>query len=623
MAMFSKDKEYDLSTISGDGAWVRWAEEKGFNPIVFGSGNLTNFIPFLPFLKMLMYLRNNSYDIIYVCGVRVSLAVRLCRFLFVGSKIIHGVRWNPSSINRLDLFFVFMEKLSGGLVDGYVTNSKAAKRTLTKRCGITSSKVKTIYNGIDSIPVKMQPLCSRPMEVLIVANLSPRKGHIPFLKVVELVKIKVPDVRFVFVGKDYMGGLFQKKISLPKYRKHINYKGFVSNPSDDYSRARVFVLPSLVNEGCPTSVLEAMSYSIPCVAHNIDGIPELIDHGKTGFLVKKGDYEEMSNLIVTLLRNPELSKKMGICAQEKVKSFFTMEKTFRKHSKLFSEMKNKIDDNFDNERNLDENTVIGFGDEWTRFSQEKLLEEERRKIFSDYFSIFPWELIDKDSKGADIGCGSGRWAIEFSPKVKKLTLIDASKDALNVAKKNLDNFDNVDFEHASVDRLPFQDRSLDFAYSLGVLHHVPDTGGAMQAIAKKMKTGAPFLVYLYYALENRSLLYRFTWRLSELIRFPVSRMPKMLRYFASQVLAMILYWPLTRFALLLERLGFDSRQVPLSCYRDKSFYVMRTDALDRFGTPLEKRFRKDEIKKMMIDAGFEEIRFREEEPFWCAVGIKK
>jgi glycosyltransferase involved in cell wall biosynthesis len=88
-----------------------------------------------------------------------------------------------------------------------------------------------------------------------------------------------------------------------------------------------------------------MSYSIPCVAHNIDGIPELIDHGKTGFLFKKGDYEEMSNSIVTLLRNPELSKKMGICAQEKVKSFFTMEKTFRKHSKLFSEMKNKIDDN--------------------------------------------------------------------------------------------------------------------------------------------------------------------------------------------------------------------------------------------------------------------------------------
>jgi len=62
--------------------------------------------------------------------------------------------------------------------------------------------------------------------------------------------------------------------------------------------------------------------------------------------------------------------------------------------------------------------------------------------------------------------------------------------------------------------------------------------------------------------------------------------------------------------------------VPLSFYRDHSFYTMRTDARDRFGTPLEKRFTRSQIEKMMLDAGLKEIRFSESAPYWCAVGVK-
>ena len=49
---------------------------------------------------------------------------------------------------------------------------------------------------------------------------------------------------------------------------------------------------------------------------------------------------------------------------------------------------------------------------------------------------------------------------------------------------------------------------------------------------------------------------------------------------------------------------------------------MRTDALDRFGTRLEKRFRRQEIITMLQSAGFKDIRFSDTQPFWCAVGIK-
>ena len=64
-------------------------------------------------------------------------------------------------------------------------------------------------------------------------------------------------------------------------------------------------------------------------------------------------------------------------------------------------------------------------------------------------------------------------------------------------------------------------------------------------------------------------------------------------------------------------------RLPLSAYRHLSFYTMRTDALDRFGTRLEQRFTRVEITAMMEQAGLEDIRFSEAIPYWCAVGKRK
>lgn len=272
--------------------------------------------------------------------------------------------------------------------------------------------------------------------------------------------------------------------------------------------------------------------------------------------------------------------------------------------------------------NLDISTVDGFGDEWSRFTQEGLDNAVRERIFQDYFSVFPWDILPSDAIGADIGCGSGRWAQVVAPRVGLLSLIDASSDALEVARSNLADKPNVRFEHASVCDLPMAEASLDFAYSLGVLHHVPDTSAAIRAIATKLKPGAPFLIYLYYAFDNRSVVYRVLWLISDGVRRVVSRLPFPLRYLASQILAILVYWPMARTALMLDRLGLLPMGWPLSYYRDKPLYVLRTDALDRFGTRLEQRFSRVEIHAMLSDAGFVDICFSDRPPFWCAVGIK-
>jgi precorrin-6B methylase 2 len=98
-------------------------------------------------------------------------------------------------------------------------------------------------------------------------------------------------------------------------------------------------------------------------------------------------------------------------------------------------------------KNTDPATVAGFGREWTTFSQSErdLTDEDRRAIFESYFAIFPWDRLPPRSVGADIGSGSGRWAVLATPRVGHPHAVDAAAEALAVARKNLAGFDSVSF----------------------------------------------------------------------------------------------------------------------------------------------------------------------------------
>ena len=273
-------------------------------------------------------------------------------------------------------------------------------------------------------------------------------------------------------------------------------------------------------------------------------------------------------------------------------------------------------------QNIDLDVVESFGKEWKSFDQSILSSKNLLIEFDKYFSIFPWEKLPEYSVGFDAGCGSGRWAQFIAPKVTKLHCIDPS-DAIDVAKKNLNQFDNCIFHRNGVSDIPLLDGSMDFGYSLGVLHHIPNTQKGLIDCVAKLKKGAPFLVYLYYAFDNQPVWYKWIWKLSDLVRRMVYRLPHKIKLIICSLIALFVYYPMARSAKIIDKLGYSIHSWPLSDYRNQSFYSLRTDALDRFGTKLEKRFTKLEVEEMMIKSGLGEIRFSNHPPFYCAVGIKK
>jgi SAM-dependent methyltransferase len=276
----------------------------------------------------------------------------------------------------------------------------------------------------------------------------------------------------------------------------------------------------------------------------------------------------------------------------------------------------------DDMTNIDLKTVKSFGDEWSRFDQTALSAEEAHKIFAEYFAVFPWGALPADAEGFDMGCGSGRWAQFVAPIVGRLHCIDPSA-AIEVARANLGRFTNVIFHRASVDELDLPPASQDFGYSLGVLHHVPDTAAAIRSCVELLKPGAPLLLYLYYAFENRPGWFRVLWRASDILRRMLHRLPPVLKHVVTDIIAATVYLPLARLSGALENVGIDVHGIPLSFYRHHSFYTMRTDARDRFGTPLEQRFTRAYIETMMREAGLVNMQFSTGAPYWCAVGFKQ
>jgi len=275
------------------------------------------------------------------------------------------------------------------------------------------------------------------------------------------------------------------------------------------------------------------------------------------------------------------------------------------------------------EPNYDYATIHSFGREWQRFAQNPLEAKELANLGQNYFRLLPEKYLRGEHEACDFGCGSGRWARLIAPRVRRLHCVDASQEVLRVARRNLTDHENICYHCCSLEDLNLPDETLDFAYCLGVLHHLPYPERGLRACIRKLKPGAPFLLYIYQKIERKPAWRHIFFSAVNILRQGVCQLPGPYVDLACDLLAFLVYLPLARLARLVEALGLEARHFPLAFYRQSSFYTMRTDARDRFGTPLEKRYSKEEVVAMIELCGLEKIRFSGRPPYWTAIGFRK
>ena len=272
------------------------------------------------------------------------------------------------------------------------------------------------------------------------------------------------------------------------------------------------------------------------------------------------------------------------------------------------------------DQNLDQQVIDSFGHEWAAFDYA---ENETDEALDAQFMAYctPIDLSQFDSKfsvAADFGAGSGRWTSRLLPFFSLVYALEPSDGANKVLRKKFSKESRIKVLQETVGANSITDESLDLAVSLGVLHHIPNTGLAIKDVASKIKGGGIFLCYLYYKLENKPLYYRGLFWTSNSLRWVISRLPYAIRKIITRIIAALIYFPFARTARLLANRGKDISNFPLHHYANMPFVMLQNDALDRFGTCLEQRFTKKEITEMLGDAGFNlaTLKFSDLEPFW-------
>ena len=277
--------------------------------------------------------------------------------------------------------------------------------------------------------------------------------------------------------------------------------------------------------------------------------------------------------------------------------------------------------------NLDQKVINDFGHEWSSFDYtESQSSEALDEQFAAYCTPLDLSRFNSSSSiAADFGAGSGRWSSRLLDSFLKVYALEPSDGANSVLLKKFEGESRVVILKETVGSNSIPDASLDLGMSLGVLHHIPNTGLAIRDVSKRIKPGGYFLCYLYYKLEGKPLYYKAIFKIVDLARRVISRLPQPLKRLISSVLAGLIYWPLARLSKVLGKLGFSTSNIPLHHYANMPYVMLANDALDRFGTSLEQRFNKTEIEEMLAKADFDlsTLVYSEVEPFWTFAVQKK
>ena len=135
MALASPSGLYKLATLDGEGPWCDWVRDQGERPLVFGVRNGVRHgkLSFTALTSLIRYVLIENIQVIYICGLRASLWLRLLKPFMLRVKLVHGIRTDPSTNSLSDVICRFIERWLNWLVDLYIVNSKKAS-TLIIEC---------------------------------------------------------------------------------------------------------------------------------------------------------------------------------------------------------------------------------------------------------------------------------------------------------------------------------------------------------------------------------------------------------------------------------------------------------------------------------------------------------
>lgn len=302
-------------------------EERGIK-VVFLKDWTSNFLPNLTSLyKYLKEFKPHTVVAFMFIGIIIA---RLLKLKF-GFKLISSVRNSAISKKWSSIF-----KLTSNLDDLVVFNAIASQHNF-ENTKLTTSRSIVINNAVSIPSAEMSEVLAGGEFVWIsIAHFRPSKDYHTLFEAVSLIKDR--DFRIDILGNLNSQSWPQEKIKELQIENRVRLLGFQQHPHLFLKKADALVLSSF-NEGMPNAILEAMSYSKPIVASNIDGIKELLTDSKCGFLFEPGNPRELADRMVEIMDMPaEERKLLGSKGRQKIEENFSERVVLDKWQEVINEI---------------------------------------------------------------------------------------------------------------------------------------------------------------------------------------------------------------------------------------------------------------------------------------------
>ena len=293
-----------------------------------------------PFLRL---VREQGFDVVHIHSQEAGLVARPLARLAGARAILYTPQTIDIARARWQWLYSSFERLLAGITDKIVSVNEPDRLRLID-WGIPPAKIVTIPNGIDLTPFEwpVQVLelrnslgvdSDRPL-VMQVGRLRAQKNPLAFVEGAAEVARECPDAQFALVGDGPLRDEVTSRIQQLGLEGSVRCLGWHDQGYRLIAAADVISLTSLW-EGTPFTLLEAMAWSRPVVATAVNGCPEIVADGVTGFLVPPGDATAWARRVIELLHAPAQASAMGRQGRQRVEERFTLQQMLGRLETLY------------------------------------------------------------------------------------------------------------------------------------------------------------------------------------------------------------------------------------------------------------------------------------------------
>jgi glycosyltransferase involved in cell wall biosynthesis len=220
--------------------------------------------------------------------------------------------------------FGLADRAVSSLAHVHIAISRGLARYLDETEGFDEESFHIVHYGIVGNGAARRA-ASGPPRLLCVGRLIPIKGHIVLLRAFAEAKRAVPELELDIAGRGPLEPALRAFARELGIADSVRFLGYVAPVADAIERTTIVVVPSL-GEGFGMVALEAMERARPVIAAEIGGLGELVQHGRTGLLVRPGDPAPLRDAIVELARDPARAAAMGAAGRERALAHFPQDR---------------------------------------------------------------------------------------------------------------------------------------------------------------------------------------------------------------------------------------------------------------------------------------------------------